>query len=563
VALLAVALPAVGQTSSASHSGDRAKQQSPQGTSSTLKVRVNVVEVRAVVRDDQGKPVANLRKDDFRVYDDGKLQPIMNFAVEGEEARKAAEPEKAGRPVEETSLGVVTITGPPERFVALLFDDTHLEDTDLSIARNAAREFLDGVGRGDRIGFYSMSGQFTHEFTGDKEQLKRSLPALVPHPQLTSMAHDCPRLSYYLANQVDTFHDTTAFQIIVNETLDCAFAGDKRMTQEAQSMAKTAIRQAISFGEADNNFAYDHIGNVLRRLAEMPGKRTLLVVSPGFSLTARKERLLHLVDQANRAQIVINTLDARGLYTAADYAGSTSGVPSAEVINYHADEQKDQSVLLAALAEGTGGTHFRNSNDISGGLKQLGEAPPITYVLVISPQAQKANGAFHKLKVELTGNAHYQIQARNGYYAEKKNDNPEEQAKAEIQEALYSPSEVQDMPMEWKTQSVKSGTDEARIAVITRLGIKEMRFRKVDDRNCNTLTVVTAIFDDNGNYVMGEQTHLELNLDVANYQRLLSSGVLMKGEYKVKPGRYVVRQLVRESEDGQMSVRSGFVDIPK
>ena len=49
----------------------------------TLKVGSNLVVVRVVVRDAQGKPVENLRKEDFRLFDNGKEQAISQFAAEG------------------------------------------------------------------------------------------------------------------------------------------------------------------------------------------------------------------------------------------------------------------------------------------------------------------------------------------------------------------------------------------------------------------------------------------------------------------------------------------------
>jgi hypothetical protein len=47
-----------------------------------LKVTSNLVVVRVVVRDAQGKPVKGLRKEDFKLFDAGKEQPIAQFEVE-------------------------------------------------------------------------------------------------------------------------------------------------------------------------------------------------------------------------------------------------------------------------------------------------------------------------------------------------------------------------------------------------------------------------------------------------------------------------------------------------
>src|SRR3989442_7070953 len=56
----------------------------------TFKVRVNLVLVRAVVRDAHGKVVSNLKKEDFQLYDNRKLQAISSFSIETPEKRTAS-----------------------------------------------------------------------------------------------------------------------------------------------------------------------------------------------------------------------------------------------------------------------------------------------------------------------------------------------------------------------------------------------------------------------------------------------------------------------------------------
>ena len=60
-----------------------ASQQAPPSQplppSSSVKKSVNLVEVPALVRDEKGRPILSLKSDDFRIYDDGKLQTISRF----------------------------------------------------------------------------------------------------------------------------------------------------------------------------------------------------------------------------------------------------------------------------------------------------------------------------------------------------------------------------------------------------------------------------------------------------------------------------------------------------
>ena len=61
---------------------------SVQDTTSTFKLRVNLVQVHVVVRGDGDKPVDGLHKEDFQLYDNGKQQTISTFAVENDQSRK-------------------------------------------------------------------------------------------------------------------------------------------------------------------------------------------------------------------------------------------------------------------------------------------------------------------------------------------------------------------------------------------------------------------------------------------------------------------------------------------
>ncbi|HTQ95939.1 MAG TPA: hypothetical protein VMH89_03990, partial [Candidatus Acidoferrum sp.] len=182
--------------------------------------------------------------------------------------------------------------------------------------------------------------------------------------------------------------------------------------------------------------------------------------------------------------------------------------------------------------------------------------------LAFSPQTPKMDGSFHKLKVELTGNQKYEIKARAGYYAPKKSEDPEEQTREDIEQAVYSREEIADIPMDLRTQYFMKAADNAQLAVVTHLNVKNLHFQDVSDRKCNKLTVVTAIFDNNGNYVLGQEKTVNLKLSAKGYDHVVTSGLAFKTTFDLKPGNYLVRQVVRESQGSQMSARTGNVEIP-
>jgi VWFA-related protein len=547
---------------SAKPQSDTKSEMSTQDTGTTFKLRVNLVQVHVTVRDGKGNLVPNLKREDFQLFDQGKLQPITVFAVETRESRK----EKAlaaAKTQADASEPDAAKTVLPDRFVAMEFDDIHLSIDDAVYTRKSAQEFLDSLAPTDRVGIFTTSGEVTQDFTGDIALLKQKLLGIIPRPKVGhTSTTDCPDVSPYVADLVQNRNDHVAFQAIVNDAWQCAYANDPLMYNSAVSLAQSTIPRVAMESESDNNYTYRTLQDTLRRLAAMPGERVMLMVSPGFIMGLQTSDMLMVVDQANRANIVINTLDARGLYTPdmGDVTRQRTGI--AQLGSYRIAAQTEQSYVLADFAYGTGGAFFQNSNDIVGGMKMIGSAPEVSYVLGFSPQNEKMDGSFHNIKVKMTGKEKYTVQARRGYYAPRKLNDPKEQEKQEIQEAIFSRDEIMDLPLELQTQYFKKDAAEAQLSVVSRLQVRGMHFRAADGRHNDNLTFATAIFDDNGNFVTGGEKVLQMHLLDPTYERVLRTGLTLKSSFDLKPGKYMVRQVVRDSEGSQMAARNGAVDIP-
>src|ERR1700721_2691441 len=104
-------------------------------SSRACQVRVNLVPIRVVVRDAHGLAVPNLPRDDFRVFEDGKLQLISHFSVETPAPAAQPLPETSSVPPAESEKAPAVLVR-PARFVALLFDDVHLPFGELARIKN-------------------------------------------------------------------------------------------------------------------------------------------------------------------------------------------------------------------------------------------------------------------------------------------------------------------------------------------------------------------------------------------------------------------------------------------
>jgi hypothetical protein len=92
--------------------------------------------------------------------------------------------------------------------------------------------------------------------------------------------------------------------------------------------------------------------------------------------------------------------------------------------------------------------------------------------------------------------------------------------------------------------------------------VKKLTFKKDGDRNRNDITVVTGVFDNDGNFVNGAQKVVEMRLLDETLDKRLTSGISVKSNFAVHPGRYMVRMVVRDSEGQTMSAQSSLVEIP-
>jgi VWFA-related protein len=533
-----------------------------------FKTRVDMVSVPVVVRDNRGHTIGTYTKENFQVFDKGKPQEILRFVVEksGEQAAKAAKTVDT-LPVEGDAAQTNRQPDVPERFVAYLFDDMHLTWEDLARARDAAGRQLATMPKTDRAAIYTTSGQNNVEFTDDVDKLQADL-LLLRNRSISNMGgiKQCPDISYYMADLILNKNDTQTLNLAAQEAMACL---GLPTLQAAMGTAQGMAQQVLAVGQQETHVTYTVFKDVLRRMSSMPGQRIVVLVSPGFiSPNEYQPDKNDIIDHAIKANVVINSLDARGLWTDPTIDASQQ---SSYTVQYQIAKQMNdrlaastQADVLAEMAYGTGGTIFQNNNDLNAGFRQLAAAPEYYYVLGFAPQNLKFDGTFHALKVTLKTNppVSLDIQARKGYYAPKKASSAEETAKQEIEEALFSRDELSDLPVELHTQYFKAGEKDATIAVLCRMDPRHIPFRKGDGRNSNVLTVVSAVFDHNGNFLSAIVKTVELKLKDETLAKLMTAGVMtLKTNFSVPPGSYMIRLVVRDSEGQLMSALNGAVAI--
>jgi VWFA-related protein len=407
----------------------------------TFRIAVNSLLVPTVVLDKSGRSVGSLGKQDFIVLDNGKPRAITGFTLLKRTQNTESRTNEKETAPDKTSPDKPAPEGPQsapnqKRFLIFLFDDRHMTADDLPFVQKAASQLLaQPLPDNNYAAVVSFMGA-NSGITRDPAALQAAIAKLTVHHALQHDNEDCPNIDYYSADQIMHQNNANEFQIAVEKAKNCTnirvrisgegpYTGISNPNDLFQRAAMSAATRALAQGEEDALQSLASVRSVIHAMTNLTGERVLILVSSGFlSLSPETMSLKsEIMDLAARNDVVVNALDARGLYVGnldATNGGSTSTrglVINQQGQNHLASMQASEN-SMAELSYGTGGRYFHNNNDLQGGLQMLANVPENTYLLEISLADVKPNGAYHRLEVKLAKPG-LEVHARKGYVAPK------------------------------------------------------------------------------------------------------------------------------------------------
>ena len=529
-----------------------------------LRTQSNVVVVRVVVRDKQGRAVSGLRKEDFRIRDNDQPQAISGFSVETSEAAGLPAQPSAAAPAAKAGREAVASPEAPTGYLAFYFDDLYSATGSIIRSREAAEKFTAGLPPGERVAIFTSSGAQTLDFTDDRQKIHEALVKLRVNTHVNP-GRRCPEISDYLARQIVDYGDSEALAVVTDEAVNvCHWS--QRMANNREILREQA-QEAYDAYRNQSLAVLRNLEGVIARMAALPGERQVMLVSDGFINLGRDNLVESLVDRALRAHVTVSALDGKGLaLNMVDVDANRSYAPapglSVQVDRYNSSREVGATGTLAEIAHGTGGQFFHGDNNLLGGMRKILLPPQVSYVLTFSPSELKPDGAFHALKVTLARGHGFAVQARKGYFAPKGQESPEELARNDMREAMSSPYPIQGLPLTVQTEASKAGAQNEEIAVQAQLGIGTLPFQKQDDRYVDSVEFAVGLFDHDGKYVTGRQFTYALALKDDTLAEMEKSGLSLKTNVSAKTGAYTLRVVVRESQGGQIAALSKKVEVP-
>lgn len=566
-----------------------------------VRVDANLVQVDAVVTDDAGRQVTDLRAEDFEILEDGRPQQITNFSYvstaggplasgggatpatrEPSPARaSSAQPAPAAKdapPVPSSPLRREQM----RRTVVLVVDDLGLSFADLVSVRAALRKFVeDEMEPGDLAGLVTTSGDAgdLRQLTGDRQALRAAIERLRWQP---------------LNNRVGLH----------------AFA------PEADSSAAFMQQQSSgSFYETLSSLQY-----IVAGLRDLPGRKSVILFTEDLPILkcrfgeaaggddglqpdgdSEVERLVRkLLQSSNRASVVINAIDAHGLAntspTAADETpkdglvnpSDTKPITDGSLVRPSASQKqlssgewltnslnrKTNSLCstqqsLQYITHRTGGLAVVNTNDLGGGVQRITEDLRGYYLIGYRPapgtfETKGGRGRYHRITLRVK-RAGLHVRTREGFFGEA--DDARRAATRTMPEqlaaALDSPFAASGVRVRMTALfgNVQPGSF---VRLLLHVDARDLTFRDLPDGwHEAVMDVLASSFGGDGsvdNFISRTDT---VRARGRTYERLRRDGLDYDLVVAVKnPGSYQLRAAVRDSASERVGSAFQFVEIP-
>lgn len=583
-------LPAIGLTvvlwapTPVPAASDEQEPQSDKSSSGfTFRVPVNVVLVNVTVTDKAGRPVKDLTVKDFKLFEDGKRQRIQSFEVESSQLEAGTD--AAGGGTERPTPGAQVAAEEPgdrTRLISYFIDDlTARSPRYFFWVVSALQKFIaEEMGPEDQVGVFSASGRVRMPFTSDRKLLRERIEALHVGKFYLSRPYRsrCPVMTDVQVIRIVDGHRGIDFTRAFREASRCAEVRDLDPGDIEQHVRAEAFHQYSGAQGAIQRLVAS-LRHHVQTLQHFRASKSLVLFSDGFVPTrSMRWRLDRVVGRALRSRVAVNVVDIRGLHTVGFEAANNdqvrnltgepisqedfnAGLTMGREFSHLYRDQTYQRRPLEKLTEETGGILFTDNNDLVSGLSQISNTQSYYYVLSYAPPDQKADGKYHKIRVEVDRPT-VELSYRRGYFAPRKTLSLEDRKNEDIQLALTAPGNFDQIPLRLAYRSSPIRDDRHRLNVFTNVSIAGMAFRQEGERRRNLLHLVLMVYDRDGQRVEGSQKTIELNLGESSYRSMLQRGFTTRTDWEVPAGEYNVKAVVRESHRTRMGSLDETVTLP-
>jgi VWFA-related protein len=520
----------------------------PQQQTPIFSIEANMVVIDAMVRDKQGKLVADLKREDFRIFEDNAPQGIITFAAEtipiGASAVEAVSATEAGKNNSPGSTAIVNlglkanqpvkkeeISG--KRLMILFFDVSSLDAENLIRSVDAARDFIHKqTGPQDLIAVatYSSALSLVQDFTNDRTVLLKTLDGI---------------------SSPDSGDGATAD------------------LSDSTSSDESFIPDAVQFNIFNTDRRLSAIETLARMYREFPERKSLIYFSNGVSTTGveNNAQIRSTVDSANRSNMSIYTVDSQGLVALPPGGNASQGSAGAAMFNGGAMDRQRSNLAgsqetLVTLSHDTGGKAFTDSNDLALALKQVQADTNIYYVLGYYSSNSKQDGKYRKIRVEIVRPG-LKLEHRPGYFASKAFKQLNKQEKdLQLQQAMTVDKPFVDVPLIIDADYFRKDNTTTYVPVSMELLGDGLYFEEKGSNRESRFEFIAQVTDPKGKVSSVARDSVQVRLPAEKAEKIKAGGIFYSTGFQLRPGAYNMKLLVRDNITGKLGSFEQPIQVP-
>ncbi len=429
----------------------RAQEAAPADPGLTIRQSVQEVLLDVTVRDAHGRVVKNLKPSDLQIFEDGVRQDIRSFKFVQAQADGKG---KNATGQLTTTANAATPTNPLRAVNLICIVFANLDAFTKQYAVNAVKDFLKGQIQPDTwVAVFNLESQLTvlTPFTTNRNEIMDSA-----NRAFTGTGADFAQVATAVLNaspNVASIEVTTtgnpASGGSVNATMKVTGGGLNPQAVNGADVATGAAanrqrgdlaEQRRQFGAIEGMRQMEQLLAMIRQLGTLPGRKSVLFLSPGLATVGDPDMFKSMLDKANKADVTVYAIDVNGLNpsvdqsqassTALKYASSVSSSQSAGGGSAKQNMEKmregdavadavrttDTQAALRALSEGTGGFLIGSTNDLRKSFQRVLDEVDTHYEVIYHPTSDKYDGRLRSIDLK-TSRGDLNLQSRTGYFA--------------------------------------------------------------------------------------------------------------------------------------------------
>ncbi len=540
-----------------------------------IRTTTNEVIVDVVVRDKKGKLVSGLAAGDFTILEDGVPQTVTSIReIKGSLSGAVG---GGNGPADPTR---------PVKLLSLVFDRLGIDSRRL--ARQAANDLLKTELSPDvfiAVFASDLHLKVVQPFTNDRAKLKVAIERVAGGSAMTNYAD----VNSSLKAAMDSSKGSEGAAAAVaggpgNMSVDGGGMAQESMNRMVADMLEFA---ETSLQEQQGRSSIYALWGVVKEQTRLPGRKTVLFFSEGLQVpTSLLGNFRSMISSANRANVSVYAIDARGLSTAEDSAAaaaalnaslavsqrqykSTEGAAVSRVEANQFDRAMDSiranpQVNLAELAEGTGGVLIANMNDFRKPIQRLVEDLGAYYEIIYRPKNSSLDGTFRAISTKLN-RSDVTIQSRNGYFAlpslKGANVLPFEVPLLKALSEVPLPRGLEFRASVWRGRPT---ADWFESTIIFEMPMKDITFRALDPALSYRAHVsfLALVKDAEGQVVGKISNDLPVNIPKEKLDGFRSGSVFFTRQLNLRPGRYTIESAAADLEATKVAARKTALVVP-